>query len=217
MSFHAIIFDLDGTLLNTLDDIACAANTALTSLDFPTYPVEEYRYFVGDGMRTLLERIIPQQYVDDEAMIDRFLDAYITNYGLQWDKRSAPYAGMPELLDALVAKGLRLGVLSNKPHAFTVKCVEKLLAGWKFDPILGQKDEFPKKPDPAGALWIQQQWGFPGSEILYLGDTGTDMLTAKRAGFFAVGVTWGFRPEEELREGGADFIAHHPLDVLGLV
>lgn len=212
----AIIFDLDGTLLDTLDDIACAANTALASLDFPTYPVDEYRYFVGDGMRTLLERIIPQEYVDDEAMIDRFLAAYVANYDQQWDKRSVPYPGMPELLDGLAARGLRMGVLSNKPHAFTVKCVEKLLAGWKFDPILGQKDEFPKKPDPAGALWIQKQWGLPGNEILYLGDTGTDMLTAKRAGFFAVGVTWGFRPEEELRDAGADFIAHHPQDVLGL-
>ncbi len=217
MPYRGVVFDLDGTLLDTLEDIAHAANDALAELGFPVYPVDDYRYFVGDGMRTLMERIIPRRFAQDEPMIGRFLNAYIAHYERQWDQRSRPYPGMVELLDALTARGLRKAILSNKPHAFTVKCAEKLLAGWAFDPIMGQKDEIPKKPDPTGARMIQAEWGLPGDEILYLGDTGTDMRTAKGAGFFAVGVTWGFRPEEELREAGADFIAHHPLDVLALL
>lgn len=217
MGFQGAIFDMDGTLLDTLTDIAEAANDALAELKFPTFPVEDYRYFVGDGVKVLMARLLPQEFEQNEEVHEKFLQLYSKYYSQKWNQNTQPYRGIPELLNILQQKNFRLGILSNKPHAFTVKCAEKILADWKFDFILGQKDEIPRKPDPAGAIIIRDAWSLSSSEILYFGDTGTDMLTAKRAGFYALGVTWGFRPEDELREAGADLIIHHPLDVLSLL
>ena len=213
-NFHGIIFDLDGTLLNTLEDITDAANHALTSLGFPAHPLDAYRYFVGDGMKVLIAKILPPEVVEDEAVVAKFLAQYVEAYGRRWDRTSRPYPGVAELLTALASRNIKMAVLSNKPHAFTVKCVEKLLAPWQFSPILGQQDSIPRKPDPAGVHLIREAWHAESSDILYLGDTATDILTAKNAGCFAVGAAWGFRPESELREAGADRIAREPMEVL---
>ena len=214
MNFRGVIFDLDGTLLDTLEDIAEAANAALAAMNFPVFPPDAYRYFVGDGMKVLMARILPAELAEDKAVIQEFLLRYLENYNRCWDRKSYPYPGIPELLAELAARKCRLAILSNKPHAFTVKCAEKLLAPWIFDPILGQKEEIPRKPDPAGVRIIQEAWDIKSSEILYLGDTATDMQTAKNGGCFAAGAAWGFRPEKELREAGADVIVRLPLEVV---
>ena len=210
----AVFFDLDGTLLDTLEDIADAANHALTALGFPAHPLDAYRYFVGDGIKILIEKILPPEHVNDEAVVAKFLAQYVAAYDQRWDRTSRPYPDIAEMLTALTERNLKMAVLSNKPHAFAIKCVEKLLAPWQFSPILGQQDAVPKKPDPAGVYLIREAWHLESSSILYLGDTATDILTAKNAGCFAVGVSWGFRPESELREAGADRVVQHPMDVL---
>ncbi|MDO4570923.1 MAG: HAD family hydrolase [Planctomycetia bacterium] len=210
------VFDLDGTLLNSLEDLADAANSSLSKMGFPSHPVEQYKYFVGDGVITLMKRILPPEKAEDEEVCAQFLSAYLAAYDQYWDKKTSPYPGVAELLDALSAAGVRLGVFSNKPHRFTQLCVGKLLSRWHFDAVVGQSDEVPKKPDPTGALLIQKQWGFEPGRIAYVGDTATDMKTAAAAGFFSIGVTWGFRPESELRESGACAIVHRPEEILEL-
>ena len=215
--FRGIIFDLDGTLLNSLADIADAANAALAKLNFPTHPVEQYKYFVGDGVKVLMERILPEEVVHDPEFVAQFLKAYSDEYAQNWDHKTRPYPGIPELLDEITRRGVKKGVFSNKPAPCTERCVAKLLGAWTFDEVVGQKDGvFPKKPDPTGGLYIMNQWGFQPDEIVYVGDTSTDMQTAQNAGFYAVGVTWGFRPEEELRANHANKIVHAPMEIAEL-
>ncbi|MDO4574076.1 MAG: HAD family hydrolase [Planctomycetia bacterium] len=213
MKFRGIIFDLDGTLLNSLEDIADASNAALAANGFPTHPVEQYKYFVGDGVRTLVQRILPPEQVNDETVFQNYLAAYLEAYGRNWDNKTQPYPGIPEMLTALQKSGIRMGVFSNKPEQFTKQCVAKLLAPWHFDAVVGQNDQIPPKPDPTGGLLIRDQWGFRSEEILYVGDTATDMNTARTAGFFSIGVAWGFRPISELLASGAKKIARIPSDI----
>lgn len=212
--FRGIIFDLDGTLLNSLEDIADSANAALTQMGFPAHPVEKYQYYVGDGVKTLIDRILPPEMVNDEQVRAECLKRYTAEYTEGWARKTKPYEGISELLEQIDLKGLKKAVFSNKPAPCTEKCVSILLSDWKFDEVVGQLDGvIPKKPDPTGALKILERWGMKPEEVLYIGDTGTDMLTAKNAGCFAVGVTWGFRPEEELVENGAQMIAHCPMEI----
>lgn len=217
-NFQGVIFDLDGTLLDSLTDIADCANEALEKMGFPIHPVADYRYFVGDGVRTLMERILPENARKDPQALAQTLQLYVDAYAVGWDRKTRPYPGIPELLDTLTARGVKKAVFSNKPAECTARCVEKLLASWTFEEVVGQKDGvIPKKPDPAGGLWIMERWGAKPEEILYVGDTATDMETAQNAGFVSVGVTWGFRPEEELRDAGARFIIHLPMELAPLL
>ncbi|MDO5113594.1 MAG: HAD family hydrolase [Planctomycetia bacterium] len=217
MKYRGIIFVLDRTLLNSLADLADAANATLAKMAFPTHPEKAYCYYVGDGVRTLVERILPPEKRQDEAVLEQFLSMYVEEYGKRWDQKTVPYPGIPEMLDQLQEMGLKLGVFSNKPAVFTKKCVEKLLGHWHFDTVVGQCEEIPKKPDPTGCFHIQNEWGLKTEEIAYCGDTATDMLTARQAGFFSFGVTWGFRPEEELRASGACHIVRHPREILSVI
>jgi phosphoglycolate phosphatase len=216
MKFKCVIFDLDGTLLNTLDDIGDSVNLALTRMGLPTYPIERYRYFVGDGMEILARRVLPPERVDD-ATVAACVGHIRDEYGSRWSNKSRPYDGITDMLNGLVARNLLLGVLSNKPHDFTRVVVEKLLPEWKFDPLLGSRPGVPKKPDPAAALEIIDQLRIPAEEILYVGDTAVDMQTAVAAGMFPVGAVWGFRTAEELRDNGARVLIEHPVDLLRLV
>jgi len=212
--FRGIIFDLDGTLLNSIADIADAANEALARMNFPTHPVDQYKYFVGDGVKALIERILPKEVVHDENLVAEFIKAYSDEYAQNWDHKTHPYEGIPELLDEIDRCGLKKAVFSNKPAPCTERCVAKLLGKWKFDEVVGQKDGvIPKKPDPTGGLYIMNRWGFQPNEILYIGDTSTDMQTALNAGFYPIGVTWGFRPEEELRANHAKKIVYSPMEI----
>ncbi len=216
MRFEAAIFDLDGTLLDTLDDLADSANRVLRSFGLPEHPVESYRYFVGEGMVRLIERILPPGQ-RDQAMVTRLVEAFREDYGRNWKVRSRMYDGVPAMLDGLAGAGLKLSILSNKPDEFTRLCVRDLLPGHTFDPVFGQRPGIAKKPDPAGALEIASLLGCSPDRILYLGDTATDMETAVRAGMFAVGALWGFRTREELEQSGARVVAASPGDVLDLV
>ena len=213
---RAVIFDLDGTLLDTLADIGNAANTVLEGMNFPPHPLPEYKTFVGDGVRVLFERILPEGERRSEV-IDAGVAKFAEVYREGWNKLSQPYAGVRSLLDELERRKLPLAVLSNKPQAFTELCVFHYLADWEFAAVLGQRAGIPRKPDPTAALEIAAQLQCSAEECLYLGDTSVDMQTATQAGMFAVGAAWGFRSVRELREHGAEAIVHHPCDVLAII
>lgn len=209
----AVVFDLDGTLLDTLDDLADSMNAVLARFGHPLHEREAYKYFVGDGMDKLVERALPPSE-RNPSVISHCLKAMQEEYGLRWNRKTRPYPGIPELLDALSGGGIPLTILSNKPHEATVAAVAELLPRWEFRIVLGAKPSLPKKPDPAGALVIAQALGIPPERFYYLGDTGTDMQTAVRAGMTPVGVLWGFRTEEELKDNGASIILQRPADLL---
>jgi phosphoglycolate phosphatase len=215
MKFESVIFDLDGTLLDTIEDIADAVNAALFAFDFPTRTLDEYKYFVGDGMLKLAQRVLPDDV--DEDLIAPFLQVIQEQYKKHWDKKTIPYDGIPELLDQLTEKGITFSVLSNKPHEFTILTVARFLKQWKFSTVSGARPGVERKPDPMGALLIAAQLNVQPDAILYVGDTNTDMVTAQRAGMYAVGVTWGFRTRDELRDSGARFIIDHPRELLSHV
>jgi phosphoglycolate phosphatase len=213
---RGVVFDLDGTLLDTLEDIADAANAALAERRHPVHPVDAYRYFVGDGAPTLIHRILPEsaRTPEEEAVL---LRRYKELYGTGWDRKTAPYPGIVEMLGALAARGLHLAVLSNKPQDATTSCVEGFFKGCAFAIVQGQTEEFPKKPDPAGANAIALRCGIGPAEWLYVGDTATDMQTAVGAGMFPVGALWGFRTADELAAHGARKLITHPSELITLL
>ncbi|MGO8751043.1 MAG: HAD family hydrolase [Thermoguttaceae bacterium] len=213
MSRHAVIFDLDGTLLDTLEDLADSANAALRELGFAGHPLESYKIFIGDGIENLIRRALPQERLDP-ATLAHCHELVRSEYSRRWSDKTGPYPGVPELLDALAARGVPMGVLSNKPHEFTSLCVTRLLPGWHFDAVQGATPALPRKPDPAGALAVAAELRTDPAEILYLGDTDTDMRTAVAAKMFPVGALWGFRTAEELTANGARALAKTPIDVL---
>lgn len=213
MKFDGVLFDLDGTLLATLQDLGDAVNRVLAARGWPTHDLEAYRYFVGEGASTLIERALPAAH-RDAASVRSALAAYRADYEKHWNVTTRPYDGIVEMLAELRRRGLTLGVLSNKPHAMTVRCIESYFPGVPFPALLGQRDEVAKKPDPAGAYEAARLMGVAPDRVLYVGDTGTDMQTACAAGMFALGVTWGFRPEQELLDNGAQALAHHPRDII---
>lgn len=209
MNCTSIIFDLDGTLLDTLDDLADAGNRVLAAAGLPVHPVEKYRYFVGEGMLKLIERILPAAMREPDQ-IKRFAEAFREDYGRNWQVKTALYPGIADMLTALQDKGIILNVLSNKPQDFTRLCVTKFMPDWPFQLVLGQREGVPRKPDPAGALDIAAEIGRQPAEIVYLGDTATDMKTARAAGMYAVGALWGFRTAQELSQNGAATLVSHP-------
>ena len=216
MQFQAICFDLDGTLLDSLADLAHCTNKILLKRGFPEHPVDAFRYFVGDGTKMLMTRVLPEE-VRNEALIEECRQDFEEAYRDRWNEQTVPYEDIPELLDALTNLQQKLTVLSNKPHEFSLLAVKHFLPNWEFELVLGQREGVPRKPDPTGMLDISEQLKIPAEKFLYLGDTATDMKTAVAAGCFPVGVLWGFRPEEELRDNGARAIVKKPLDVLDLL
>jgi phosphoglycolate phosphatase len=216
MPFKAVLFDLDGTLLDTLEDIADAANRVLTANGFPGHGLDAYRRFVGDGAAALMTRALPAGERREET-IQRCLDAFVGDYGRNWNVKTAPYPGIPELLDALTGRGTPMAVLSNKPHRPTCRCVARILGRWRFEVVFGERAGVPRKPDPVGALEAADRMALPPSAFLYLGDTATDMATAEAAGMYPVGVAWGFRPIEELERAGARLVVTRPSEVVTLL
>jgi phosphoglycolate phosphatase len=209
MKFDAVIFDLDGTLLDSLDDIGTAANRVLADLGKPTYPLADYRFLVGDGVSVLFQRALPECEADPDLKSEcmkRFEACYLE----EWNKRSKPYDGILELLNSLGRTSIKLGILSNKPDAFTKLCAKFFFPKVAFDLVVGHSERFPRKPDPSSGRWMAEQWGLDASRIAYVGDTNTDMKTAVGAGFYAIGVPWGFRPISELRENGANEVVNSP-------
>ena len=215
MSYKAIIFDLDGTLLDTLQDLAISVNAVLKSYKLAEHPVAAYRYFVGDGIDVLVQRAFPDGLIDEQGP-DVLVAAVKEEYAQHWSDQTKPYPGVAELLNYLEIKGIPKAIFSNKPHEFALLTVAKLLPDWTFSYVYGISEKTPRKPDPHGALLIAEQLSLKTEEIVYLGDTDTDMQTAVSGGFFPVGATWGFRNPEELLTGGAKKLAARPEDLTEL-
>ncbi len=215
MKYRAALFDLDGTLLDTLEDLADSMNQTLAALQLPQHPVEAYRTYVGDGIEQLVLRAAPTTAQND-ALRRLILEGMREEYGRRWANKSRPYPGIPELLDALRTRDIPMAVLSNKPHNFTELCVAELLPQWRFDVVFGLREDVPRKPDPAGALRVAEQMAVAPHDFVYLGDTDTDMQTANRAGMDAVGALWGFRSADELKAHGAKTLIEHPMQLLEL-
>lgn len=213
---RAVLFDLDGTLLDTLADLAESTNAALAELGFPGHPQEAYRHFVGDGMEILARRVLPAAQ-HSPALIERCMATMRARYSERWANKTAPYEGIPALLDTLSGRGLQLTILSNKPDDFTQRMVAHFLPGWSWRLVRGARPDMPPKPDPGGALAIAAQLGLPPRNFLYLGDTNTDMRTAVAGGMYPLGALWGFRDATELIEAGARELLAHPLDLLRLL
>ena len=216
MKFRAVIFDLDGTLLDTIKDLCDSMNAILARLNLPQHSLDEYKIFVGDGVRSLAMRALPEGR-RDEATLDHCVAEMRIEYGKRWKDATKPYPGVPELLAALAEKQVVCAVLSNKPDHFTQIIVRELLPEWTFADVSGARPDVPHKPDPAGALDMAKRLGVPVGEILYLGDTNTDMKTAVAAGMYPVGALWGFRDADELTSSGAARLVAHPLEVLDLL
>lgn len=214
MPIRAVLFDLDGTLVDSLADIGDSMNVALEGMGLAGHPSSAYRSFVGDGVRVLAQRALPEGRRDD-ASVDACVARMVEVYGTRSDEKTRPYDGVPQLLDELQRRGLALAVLSNKPHDLTVALVAKLLGRWSFGPVFGERTGVPRKPDPSGALEAAGLLGIEPGEILYLGDTPIDMKTARAAGMPVLGVGWGFRDAAELLDAGAHAVVGHPLDVIG--
>ena len=214
-SVQAVFFDLDGTLLDTLQDIADSANAALERLGHEQHPTAAYRHFVGSGMAALAERILPPTANEQDAA-SQCLKILREEYGRRWDQTTRPYNGIASMLGELQSTGMPLCVLSNKPHDFTCLTVERLLGDWTFAHVRGVDDATPPKPDPQGALTLTNKMGVEPSRCLYVGDTSIDIQTAHAAGMISVGVTWGFRDEQELRANDAHHIIHTPSELLDL-
>jgi phosphoglycolate phosphatase len=215
IEYQAILFDLDGTLLDTLADIACAANAGLRELGFPTHPVENYRRFVGDGAGCLARRIMPEDHHDDET-VERCREIIAAEYAKCWADNTKPYPGVPELLAELHERGIPMAVLSNKPHDSTRTVVEGYFPDHYFKVVRGSLPSVPIKPDPAGALQIAEELDILPGRFVYLGDTDTDMRTAVAAGMFPAGALWGFRTAEELSANGARVLVKTPQEVVNL-
>ena len=209
---RAVLFDLDGTLTDTIDDISDAMNRSLRLHGLPGWTVAEYCYLVGDGARTLAKRAVRDRQ-DLALSVQKEYQAY---YQEHTRVKSKPYEGVPEMLKALAAKGLPLAVFSNKPDADTKNVVSHFFPNIPFAVVRGQLEGVPVKPDPMGALAVAESLGVRPEEVLYLGDTATDMRCAVNAGMQPVGVLWGFRKRDELEESGAKWIIAHPLEALPL-
>jgi phosphoglycolate phosphatase len=216
MRFHAVLFDLDGTLLDTLEDLADSTNAALRAQGFPEHPLAAYRYFIGDGVEALVRRALPPEHLD-AATLARAAELMRAQYSARWADKTRPYPAIADLLDALTARGVPMAVLSNKPDEFTRLCVGRLLPHWRFAVVLGAGTGLPKKPDPTAALHIAGELSLSPAQMVYLGDTNTDMQTAVAAGMYPVGALWGFRTASELTASGARVLIERPTDLLGVL
>ncbi|MBN1269185.1 MAG: HAD family hydrolase [Kiritimatiellae bacterium] len=215
-SILGIIFDLDGTLLDTLEDIADSMNAVLARHGWPVHEPDAYRYFVGDGIEELVRRSLPGGLPDD-GRVEECLATMRREYADRWSDKTRPYDGIPELLDALERRGVKMAVLSNKPDHFTREMVEYYFGLGRFVPAFGTRSGVPPKPDPTASFEIARQLGIEPTHFAHVGDTPVDMQTARAADMLAVGVTWGFRPAEELRAAGAEVLVDHPRNVLALL
>ena len=212
MIFRAIIFDLDGTLVDSLEDIADSMNRVLAAAGLPIHPMDAYRYFIGDGIEKLASRALPEA-MRTSAGVAEFIEAMKADYARHWADKSRPYPRIPELLRTCRAAGLKMAVLSNKPHDPAVAMVDRLLTASTFAQVWGARPETPRKPDPTGALEMARTLKVAPERCLYLGDMPVDMQTAESAGMFAAGALWGMRGAEDLLAAGAQALFRTPEDL----
>ena len=211
-----VIFDLDGTLLNTIADLAQSTNYALSRLGYPTHEEDAYPFMVGNGINKLFERALPEAE-RNEANVLRVRAEFVPYYDRHKADKSRPYEGIPQLLEQLQAQGLKLAVASNKYQAATELLIARYFPHIRWVAVLGQREGIPVKPDPAIVEDILQVAGVAKAEVLYVGDSGVDMQTARNAGVAACGVTWGFRPRSGLEAQSAADLGEHPEERLTLL
>jgi phosphoglycolate phosphatase len=212
----AVVFDLDGTLLNTLDDLVDSANFSLSQRGYPVHDPEKYKIFVGDGVGNLMERILPEGKRTAEELA-RLLDIFVERYAAHSLDKTRPYDGITELLRALEARKIKMAVVSNKPDPAAKHVIFHSFGEGAFDVVAGGGAGFPLKPDPALTIHTLSSMDVSARDAIFVGDTMMDMQTAKRAGCIAVGVTWGFRARDELLKNGADHIIDAPGELLELL
>ena len=205
------IFDLDGTLLNTISDLGASTNFALAAHGYVEHPMSAYNYMVGNGVRKLIERAAPDA---DAAAVDRMLDTFREHYDQHCTDTTRPYPGIPELLAELQERGVALAVASNKYQSAVDRIVTACFPDVRFEAMLGQVEGRPVKPDPSIVFAVLGLYPTPKSDVLYIGDSAVDMETARRACVESVGVTWGFRPVSELRKACADHVVSSPAEIL---
>jgi len=211
----AVIFDLDGTLLDTLGDITAALNHVMETRGFPIYSKTECADFIGEGSGRLISLALPESE-QNEQRIAECAEHFFEIYEKCCCKTSLPYPGIPQLLSELSDRKIPTAVLSNKPHRFTEICISELLPDWNFEVVLGHREGTPRKPDPYSVMQIVDFLDLDASKIALIGDSPVDVATAAAVGMFSVAVTWGFRAESELREAGADMIISQPDELVSL-
>ncbi len=218
MSFRKIkglIFDLDGTLLDTLDDITTAGNNVLARLGIEGISKDLYRVFVGEGTSELFRKILAyRNSLNDEDKVKLCVKLMREEYSKVCLNSTRPYEGIPELLDYLQSRGMRMAVLSNKSHEFTQKLIKELLGKWSFVEVLGVRNDEDRKPNPKLAMEISKKMGLNPEEICFVGDSPTDIETAKNAGMLSIGVTWGFKSVSEIEQASPDYIFNSPYEII---
>ncbi|MEE0927784.1 MAG: HAD family hydrolase [Acutalibacteraceae bacterium] len=210
-----VVFDLDGTIYNTIEDLADSTNVALLSYGYPTHSIETYKYFVGNGIPNLIMRALPEEHKTQEECDQargRMLDYYKDHYA----DKSVPYDGVMDMLKTLKDRGIRLAVCTNKAHHMAVKIAENIFGGI-FDKVIGQSTDRPLKPDPFSVFEIMELVGAAPEETVFVGDSGVDMQVANNAGIKGIGVLWGFRTEKELKENGGHYIVAAPSEIIEII
>lgn len=212
----AVIFDLDGTLLNTLEDLANASNFALRSCGYNEHPIKDYIRFVGSGRYILMKRILPEEDKNNEEAIEKVLKLFDEYYGEHMHDTTKPYDGIYELIKELKIKNIKLAVVSNKPDEFAGETVNRYFGNY-FEITYGQRPNHAVKPDPKTVYEVMEYLNVTKEECIYVGDSDVDMKTAQNAGVKSIGVAWGFRGEEELKSAGADYIIRTPQELVNLL
>ncbi|UUF15922.1 MULTISPECIES: HAD family hydrolase [Flavobacterium] len=215
MKFKGIIFDLDGTLVNSLEDISDAMNIVLKSLNYPTHTYDTYQYFIGSGLRNLVSKALPITNNSDDQ-IEICLEFMVNEYRKSCTLKTKPYEGILELLDNLTSQNIKLAVFSNKADELTKKIASEIFPDY-FDTAVGLSTETLKKPNPFEAVEISKNWNLKPEEILFAGDSDIDMQTAINANMFPVGVTWGYRTEEELKISGAKLVINNASELIEIL
>lgn len=212
----AVLFDLDGTLANSLIDLAAATNQALVKFGYPEREVDNFRYYAGDGIPKMIERALPEDARTSE-IIDKVKADYFVYYNEHYNDSTCTYNGVPQLLDALESMGITMAVVTNKAQAFAEKVINKLFGDKYFSLVFGQRDGVPNKPDPTLTLMAMKELGVNPEECIFLGDSGMDVATGVNSGAYPVGELWGFRDEQELKENGAKRIILNPLELIDII
>lgn len=212
--FQAVIFDLDGTLADSVRDLGDAMNLALADFGLPSHPIEAYKRFVGEGVDVMVKRAAAPEARPD--VLKAIADTYRKHYGIIDHRHTDPYPGIPELLDGLTAAGLKLAVLSNKRDDFTRALVAQKFSRWRFTDVRGEREGVPRKPDPTAAFELALSLNVLPANIAFVGDTPVDIHTAKNAGMQGIGCLWGFRDRDELVAAGAKTLLTTPTDLLAL-
>ena len=212
---RAVLFDLDGTLSNTLDDLAASVNHALAAHGYPVHEVYAYRYFVGNGAYMMIRRALPEDARDD-ANVKRLQATFLEHYAAHSQDKTGPYDGVIDLVKRLRQEGYATAVVTNKPDSAAQEIVASMFPGL-FDVVVGQRDGVPTKPDPAMPHLVMKELGVTPDECVFIGDSNVDILTGANSGAHAVGVLWGFRDREELLEAGAQDLIAKPDELMAIL